>query len=156
MKLSDATPKAEKTNPTVHYKKEGIATFDAPVERVFKYMSAGNHQHKAFKSHQLVGVSGDVVTVAAEIYNPDGTTFNTTIIHKLNRPNGIETTMNGGNFSGAKFTHSYTAVGDKTKVDLEGDFPAFPGMSEAEELKMIDGFFTAVFAEDMESLKTWS
>jgi hypothetical protein len=42
-----------------------------------------------------------------------------------------------------------------TKVDLEGDFPALPGMSEAEELKMIDRFFSMVFAEDETTLRTW-
>jgi hypothetical protein len=41
-------------------------------------------------------------------------------------------------------------------VDLRGDFPALPGMSEADELAMIDGFFTTVFAEDTATLRTWS
>lgn len=137
---------------TVHYKKDGMATFDATPDKIFRYMSEGNHQHAAFKSHRLVGISENVVTLIAEIYNPDGSTFKTTITHKLNPPKGVETTMTGGAFSGARFVHSYTPIGDKTKVDLEGDFPAFPGMSEADELKMIDGFFTTVFAEDTESL----
>ena len=61
--------------------------------------------------------------------------------------------MNGGAFSGARFTHSYTAIGNETKVDLEGDFPAFPGMPEADELKMINDFFTMVFNEDTATLK---
>lgn len=138
---------------TVHYKRDGIATFDAKIDEIFNYMSEGDHEHVAFKSHHLVGVSGNVVTLDAEIYNPDGSTFKTTITHKLNPPKGVETTMNGGAFNGARFVHSYTPMGDKTKVDLEGDFPAFPGMSEAEELKMIDGFFTTVFAEDTATLK---
>jgi hypothetical protein len=30
-----------------------------------------------------------------------------------------------------------------------------PGMSEADELEMIDGFFTMVFNEDTETLRTW-
>ena len=137
----------------VHYKKDGIVTFDATTEKIFRYMSAGNHPHAAFKSHKLVGVSGNVVTIDAEIYNPDGTTFSTTIVHKLNQPKGVETTMKGGAFNGARFIHTYTQVGEKTKVDLEGDFPAFPGMSEADELKMIDGFFMTVFAEDKVTLQ---
>jgi hypothetical protein len=140
----------------VHYKKDGIATFDVPTAKVFRYMSVGNHRHAAFKRHSLVGVADNVVTIDADVYNPDGSTFTTTIKHKLNPPNGIETTMIGGAFDGARFVHSYTPTGGKTKVDLEGDFPAFPGMSEADELKMIDGFFTMVFAEDTETLRTWS
>ena len=140
----------------VHYKKDGIATFDATTEKIFEYMSAGDHRHAAFKRHRLVGVSGNEVTIDAEVYKPDGSTFNTTIKHRLNPPKGIETRMIGGAFDGARFVHSYTPVGVRTKVDLEGDFPAFPGMSEADELMMIDGFFATVFAEDTETLRSWS
>ena len=141
---------------SVHYKHDGIATFDAATEKIFRYMSTGNHHHAAFKSHRLVGTSDNVVTVEAEIYNPDGSTFVTTIQHRLDRPNGVETTMVGGAFDGARFVHTYRPIGDKTRVDLEGEFPAFPGMPEADELAMIDGFFTAVFAEDTATLQTWS
>jgi thioredoxin-dependent peroxiredoxin len=140
----------------VRYKKDGIATFDVAADTVFKYMSAGNHPHAAFKSHRLVGVSGNVVTVEAEVYNPDGSTFATTITHRLMRPAGVETTMRGGPFDGARFVHAYRPMGSKTRVDLEGEFPAFPGMPEAEELKMIDGFFTTVFAEDTATLREWA
>ena len=119
-------------------------------------MSAGNHPHAAFKSHQLVGVAGNVVTLEAEIYNPDGSTFRTTIQHTLNKPDGVETTMGGGAFDGARFVHSYTPLGSRTKVDLEGDFPSLPGMNEAEVLKMIDGFFSIVFSEDEATLRTWA
>jgi hypothetical protein len=92
------------------------------------------------------------------VFNPDGSTFQTTIQHKLNRPTGVETTMKGGAFDGARFVHSYTPLGDgrQTKVDLEGDFPALPGMTAADELKMIDGFFTMVFNEDSVTLRTWA
>ena len=141
---------------SVHYKHDGIATFDATTETIFRYMSAGNHHHAAFKSHHLVSFAENVVTVDAEIYNPDGSTFKTTIEHRLDPPKGIKTTMVGGAFDGARFVHSYTPIDGMTKVDLEGEFPAFPGMPEADELAMIDGFFTAVFAEDGATLRTWS
>ena len=142
--------------PTVHYEQDAVATFDAPVERVFEYMRAGNHPHRAFKSHRLVGIAAGVVTVAVEAYNPDGSTTEMTVEHRLDPPSGIVTTMTGGHFDGARFVHSYTPLGDRTKVDLEGDFPALPGMSEADELAMIDGFFTTIFGEDAETLRTWT
>src|SRR5580693_5845320 len=63
-------PQPRASKPVVRYKKDGIATFDATPEKVFKYMSAGNHPHAAFKSHRLVGVTGDMVTIEAEVYNP--------------------------------------------------------------------------------------
>jgi hypothetical protein len=95
-----------------------------------------------------------LVLVEAEVYNPDGSTFSTTIKHQLNPPRGTETTMTGGAFDGAGFVHSYTPAGGQTKVDLEGDLPARPGMTEADELRMIDGFFTSVFSEDTATLRT--
>ena len=140
----------------VHYKRDGMATFDATTEKIFSYMSAGNHPHAAFKSHRLVGVSADAVTVEAEIYNPDGSTFETTIEHRLDPPRGIETRMIGGAFDGARFTQTYTPMDGQTKLDVEGDFPEMAGMSEADELKMIDDFFRMVFAEDTATLRTWS
>ena len=144
------------TTSSVHFKKEGIATFDATTDKIFRYMSAGNHPHKAIKSHRLVGVKENVVTVDAEFYNPDGSTFRTTVTHLLNPPGNIVTTMTGGHFDGATFTHSYTPLGNRTRVDLEGDFPALPGMSEADELKMIDGMFSMLFSEDTATLRTWA
>jgi heme-degrading monooxygenase HmoA len=143
-------------SPTVHYRKDGVATFDVPVEQVFAYMSAGDHPHRAFKSHRLVGIAANLVTVAVEAFNEDGSTTEMTVEHRLDPPRKVVTTMSGGHFDGARFVHSYTPLGDRTKVDLAGDFPALPGMSEAEELAMINGFFTMVFGEDSETLRTWS
>ena len=146
----------ESTIMSIHYEKSGIATFDAAPAKIFAYMSSGGHPHAAFKSHRLAGIDNGLVTVNAEVYNPDGSTFETTIRHRLDPPNGVETTMSGGPFDGARFVHTYTPAGDQTKVDLEGDFPLIPGIPEGEELAMIDGFFTSVFAEDTATLRTWS
>jgi alkyl hydroperoxide reductase subunit AhpC len=144
----------EQPKDSVRYQKNGIATFDAPVEDVFQYMSKGDHPHAAFKQHKLAGIAGNVVTIDAEVYNPDGSTFRTMITHKLNRPNSIETTMKGGAFDGARFCHSYTPAGQRTRVDLSGEFPAMTGMSEADELKMIEGFFSVTFAEDEATIRS--
>jgi hypothetical protein len=140
----------------VHFKKDGIATFDATTDKIFSYMSAGNHPHAAIRSHQLVGVSDRVVTVDAEMYNPDGSTFKMTIEHRLDPPRGVETSFKGGPFDGARFTHTYTPMNGQTKVDLEGDSPAMPGMAEADQLQMIDAMFTTFFEEDTATLRTWS
>jgi hypothetical protein len=140
----------------VHYEHDGIATFPTTTDTIFRYMSEGGHRHAAFKRHELASLEDGVVTLDAEVFNPDGSTFTTTIVHRLDPPNGVETTMIGGPFDGARFTHRYTAVDGGTKVDLEGDFPDMPGMPEADELAMIDGFFTLIFDEDTATLQTWS
>ena len=140
----------------VHYSKEGIATFDATTDTIFRYMSAGGHPHAAFKRHELVSVVDNVVTIEADVYNPDGSTFTTTVTHTLQAPRSIATTMSGGAFDGARFTHSYTPQGDTTCVDIDGEFPSMPGMSETDELSMIDGFFTMVYAEDTATIREWA
>src|SRR5437016_6126690 len=68
-------------------------------------MRADNHQHAAFKRYRLVGITDNVATVDAEIYNPDGSTFQTTMSIRLEPPKGIEATMNGGPFDGARIKH---------------------------------------------------
>ena len=143
-------------NVRVRFKKAGIAMFDAPVAKVFDYMAAGDHPHKAFKSYRLKSLDGNVAMIDAEIYSPDGATHKTLIRHELTRPNGVISTMTGGAFDGAQFVHLYTTVGDRTKVDVSGDFPVLPGMTEAEELKMIEGFFAMAYAEDAVTLRTWN
>jgi alkyl hydroperoxide reductase subunit AhpC len=142
---------------SVRLDKPGVATFDVPVERVFRYMSAGNHPHASIKTHKLIGSIGNTVSIDTEFYNPDGSTFRTTIRHQLNQPAGIVSTMSGGPFDGARFTHSYTPLADgkQTRVDLSGDFPPLPGISAQDELRMIDGMFTTFFAEDTATLRTW-
>jgi len=52
--------------------------------------------------------------------------------------------------------HTYTPAAGQTRVDLEGEFPDMPGMSETDELGMIDGFLTMVFDEDTTTLRTWA
>jgi hypothetical protein len=141
---------------SIHYQHEGIATFPVTTETIFQYMRTGNHQHAAFRRYRLVDISDHVVTVDAEIYNPDGSTFQTTLRIRLDPPTGIEATMIGGPFDGARIKHTYTPMHGQTKVDVEGEFPAMPGMSEADELTLIEGFFSSVLGEDAVTLRTWS
>jgi len=141
---------------SVHYKHDGIATFPTTTDTIFQYMSRGGHRHAAFKEHRLVSKDGNLVVIDAEVYNPDGSTQAMTIEHRLDPPNGVESRMIGGGFDGARFTHSYTSENGHTRVDLQGEFPDMPGMSEEDELAMIDGFFTMAFGEDTETLRTWT
>ena len=47
----------------------------------------------AFKRHELESVADNLVTLEAEVYNPDGSTFTTSVTHRLNVPDGVETRM---------------------------------------------------------------
>jgi len=135
----------------IHYKSDGI--FNAPVEKVWRYVPAADHQHSAFKTYNVVEQSGNHVTAKAEIYNPDRTTQISTFKYIMSPPKQMETTVVGGTLDGARFTHSYTPMGATTRVDLEGDFTRIPGVTEADQLKSIDAFFTTAFNEDNANLQ---
>jgi len=139
------------TTENIHYKSDGI--FNAPVDKVWKYMPAADHQHSAFKTYNVVNQSGNHTTVKAEIYNQDRTTQTSTFEYTMTPPKQMNTTITGGMMDGANFTHTYTPMGDKTRVDVEGDFKPIPGVSESEQLKSIDAFFTTAFNEDNANLQ---
>lgn len=146
-------PEPGKPASTVRFTKERIGNFPVTTDKVFAYMSHGGHRHAAIKRHELVDVTGNLVTIDAEFYQPDGSTFTTKIEHRLNQPKSIESRMIGGAFDGARFVHTYTPDGGSTRVDLDGEFPSIPGVPAAEELKMIDGMFSTFYAEDAATLR---
>jgi hypothetical protein len=139
------------TTEKIHYKSDGI--FDAPVEKVWKYMPAADHQHSAFKSYNVVSQSGNQVTAKAEIYNPDRTTQTSTIEYTMTPPREMNSKVTGGAMDGARFTNTYTPMGEKTRIEIEGDFTPIPGVTKVDQLKSIDAFFTTAFNEDNANLQ---
>ncbi len=136
----------------VHYESDGV--FDAPLEKVWKYLSSMEHTHSGFKSYKVASQSGNEVTIDAEVFNPDGKTTSKAIFkHIMNPPIGWQTTVKGSAMDGAVFNHTYTPIGNKTKVELKGDYKAIPGMSESAQLKMLDDFYTTGFNEDNANLQ---
>jgi len=47
-------------------------------------------------------------------------------------------------------------MGDATIASLEAEFPLLPGMTESDEIKMLDGFFATACAEDAATPRMWS
>ena len=136
----------------VHYESDGV--FDAPLEKVWKYLSGTEHTHSGFKSYKVASQSGNEVTIDAEVFNPDGKTTSKAIFkHIMNPPVGWQTTVKGSAMDGAVFNHTYTPMGNKTKVELKGDYKAIPGMSESAQIKMLDDFYTTGFNEDNANLQ---
>ena len=126
----------------VHYESEGM--FDAPIEKVWKFMPSEHHQHAAFKSVRMVEDGFET-----ELLRGDGKTTSKALFKlKMNPPSGYETTVQGGPLDGASFRHMFTPMGQKTQVNVEGDFRPIAGMTEAVQLKILDDFFTTAFNED--------
>jgi len=141
---------------TVKYKSDD-GMFEAPLDKVWKYLNTPEdvHKHKAFKSFKPQGQpTGNVMSFKAEVFNPDGKTTHDEVYEMtMTPPKGFSTTVKTGPLSGAKFTHTYVAKGDKTQVILEGEFPTMPGMDEKQTRAALAQYFDAVFTEDNANIK---
>ena len=137
----------------VHVKDEG--EFDAPIDRIWKFLqdnSVGAHNHKAVKSVKTIAQEGKSVTQEVELYNPDGTsTHLETWKLTFNPPHGFEMEVVAGPTKGTKYTHRYTSMGSRTRVEVEGEFQV-QGMDDAAIRKMALSMLAMVFDEDRSSL----
>ena len=137
----------------VHIKDSGV--FDAPVDKIWKYLNDQDaHKHGFIKSWNPK-VEGKIVTVDAEIVGPDGNAFTEKYQTTMNPPTGYTTETLEGPGKGSKYTQTYTADGDKTKVEIEGDWKV-AGLDDEKTTKMILGLLETAFNEDNENLKKYS
>ncbi len=56
---------------------------------------------------------------------------------------------------GSKHTHTYTPLGNKTKVVVEGEFVVPPGMTENAVRKNVLDYFAMTFEEDNSAVKKY-
>jgi ligand-binding SRPBCC domain-containing protein len=133
----------------VHLKDDGV--FDAPLEKVWRYLNDQNdHEHSAVRFTEVLEQSGKGMTV--EVKHPDGSSHKETWKMTQNPPKGFSTEVLSGPMKGTKHTHTYTPMGDKTKVEVEGEFYG-QGMDDASVKKAALGFLEMVFNEDNANLK---
>jgi hypothetical protein len=72
----------------------------------------------------------------------------------FNPPKGFSLEITSGPMKGTKHSHTYTPMGDKTKVTVEGEFVA-QGMDEATVKKAALTMLEQVFNEDAANLKRY-
>ena len=138
----------------VHIKDDGV--FDAPVDKIWRFLQASEetHHHRSIKSSKVIEQSQTGMTLEAERVNPDGSTRMDTIKFVYDPPKGFTMEWIAGPMKGTKNTHTYTPMGDKTKVVVEGDF-FFQGADDntvrAQALKGL----AEVFDEDNAGLKNF-
>lgn len=135
----------------VHIRDEGV--FDAPVEKIWRYIN-DDHAH----SHGLVKVTGTRdqtekgLTLDLEVKRPDGSTHTEAWKITMNPPTSMYTEVIAGPMTGSKHTHTYTPMGQQTKVVVEGEFIA-QGLDDASTKKSVLGMLEMVFNEDNANLK---
>jgi ligand-binding SRPBCC domain-containing protein len=137
----------------VHVTDDGI--FDAPVEKVWKYINDENgHAHSAVKFTKVLEQNDKGMTAELEVKHPDGSSHMETWKMTMNPPKSHLTEVLAGPMKGSKYTHTYTPMGNKTKVQVEGDFTG-QGMDDASTKKAVLSMFEMVYNEDNANLRNY-
>ena len=141
----------------VHIRDEG-SVFDASIEKLWKYIgddSPGTHVHRAIKASKVLEAKGNVVVQEMQFLNADGKdTHWETWRLTMNPPRGYTVEAIAGPTKGTRFSQTYTPMGDKTRVDVEGDW-VMPGADDATIKKMTLAFLGEAFNEDNAALKKY-
>jgi len=137
----------------VRIRDDGV--FDAPIEKLWKYIQDNdNHQHRAFQVTKVLNQKGNAMTIEAKVANPAGGMDSEKFVMTMNPPKGFTLEYLSGAMKGSKQTHTYTPMGNKTRVDVEGEFVG-KGMDDATIKKNILGYYAMAFEEDNANLKKY-
>ncbi len=140
----------------VHVKDDGV--YEAPIDKIWKYLqdeTPGVHNHRSILGAKTLEEKGNSVTQEWEMRNPDGkTSRKETWRLTFNPPTGFEMESLAGMSKGTRYSHKYTPMGGKTRVEVEGEFKV-QGMDEAATRKAALGMLSEVFDEDTRSLQKY-
>ncbi len=98
--------------------------------------------------------SGKLMVVEMDAVSPDGKTFKQTAKFTFNPPKGFDMEFLSGPMTGTKHTHTYTPMGEKTKVEVAGEFK-IQGLDEQATRKAVLAQLEQLFNEDNASLKQY-
>lgn len=140
----------------VHVKDDGV--YEAPIDKIWKYLqddTPGVHNHRSILAAKTLEEKGNSMTQEWEMRNPDGkSSRKETWRLTFNPPIGFEMESLGGASKGTRYSHKYTPLGNKTRVEVEGEFK-MQGMDDSQTRKAVLGFLSEVFDEDTRSLRAY-
>jgi len=137
----------------VHVTDEGV--FDFPIEKIWRYLNdEKGHKHSSLKMSRAIEQSEKGMTAEFEVKNPDGSWRKEMWKMTFNPPQGFTLEITSGPMKGTRHTHTYTPMGNKTKVLVEGEFVA-QGMDDATLKKAALTMFEQVFNEDAANLRNF-
>jgi len=135
----------------VHLRDEGV--FDEPLEKIWRFLNAEQgHDHSGVKFSKVIEQSDKGMTAEVEAKAPDGTWIKEIWKLGFNPPTGFNMEIASGPMKGTKHTHTYTAMGNKTKVVVEGEFVR-QGVDDATMKTATLGMLEQLFNEDSANLK---
>jgi hypothetical protein len=126
------------------------SVFDAPIEKIWKYLSSDDHRHPSFKNVTRE-VNGNVVTITSE-RTLMGKAAKVKIRNTLYPPFGYVSEHLEGPTAGSRSFLYYTPKGDKTGVTIVGDF-MISGLDEKATKDAVLAQMQITFDEDNANLK---
>jgi len=126
------------------------SVFDAPLDKIWRYLSSEGHKHPSFKNVQRE-VNANTVTITSE-RSLMGKPVKMKVKLTLYPPFGYVTEHLEGPTAGSRSFQYYTPNGDKTGVTVVGDFK-ITGLDEKATKDAILGQMQITFDEDNANLK---
>jgi hypothetical protein len=139
----------------VHIKDEG-SHFDAPIATVWAFLqSPPDHgtSHKSVRNAQMKPVSENVVMISQE-QNMNGQWVKTANRITFHPPLAVVIDVVEGPMAGTKMVNVYTPKGEKTQIDVYGEFVS-PTIPAAQLEAAARGNLEAVFNEDSAAIKAF-
>jgi len=126
------------------------SVFDAPVDKIWKYLSSQDHSHPSIKTLNRE-VSGNVVVLTSE-RNILGKTVTVKVKNSLYPPIGMVQEQLEGPLKGSRSFLYYIPKGDKTGVTVVGDY-VISGANEETIRDVVALQAKTVFEEDNANLR---
>ncbi len=128
------------------------SVFEAPLEKIWKYMASDEHDHPSMSNINREMLGENVVVISAD-RQIMGKTVRTKTKMTLFPPFGMVQEHLEGPMAGSKAFQYYIPKGDKTGVTVIGDFKIM-GMSDEKAVKdAVMGSLQGTFDEDNTNLK---
>jgi hypothetical protein len=127
------------------------SVFDAPIDKIWKYLPSDNHRHESLKLISREMVNNNAVVITAE-RNIMGKMVKTKIKNTLYPPFGFVQEHLEGPTAGSKAFVYYVPKGNKTGITIVGDF-VLSGMDEKTTREAVMAQLQVVFDEDNANLK---
>jgi hypothetical protein len=127
------------------------SVFDAPVDKVWKYLPSEAHRHNSMKLLGREMVDGNAVVITGE-RTIQGKTVRTKIKNTLYPPLGYAQEHLEGPTAGSRAFVFYTPKGNKTAITVVGDF-VLSGIDEKATRAAVMAQLQITFDEDNANLK---
>jgi len=131
------------------------STFDAPIEKVWRFMQMGREQHKHVgRTNMKIEPQGDSSILSFETEGPGGNKIQNRNKSTSFPPVGRVVEYLEGPLAGSRAVTYYIPMGQKTGITVVGEFVS-KTIPEAQIKSVVMEIFEKSFNEDVENLKNF-